>query len=798
MFRLRAYGGLSLERDGVPYTGQASQRRRLAVLAVLAAASDAGVSRERLITFLWPDADPARARHSLDEALSGLRRELKSDALLIGVATLHLNHDALASDLSEYATAVAQDDGERAVALYAGPFLDGFFLPAAAELERWVDAERRARARVHARVIEGLAAAATVRGDDVAAVRWCQARAALDPLDTPAALALLRALAAAGNRSEAIRQARVHEALMREELDTSPGPEWAAVVDGLRATPESVPALAVAIEPASTRIIAPQNARVTDQSPAASESMTGAPVSSAVAPGAAAAAPPLPPRRSRILVSAIVGVAIILAAVGARTLWLRRPADASRASATATARPASERSSVAILPFTNTSGNPDDEPFSDGLTDELIGALSRVSGVRVTGRTSAFALKGRALSVRTVADTLGVATVLEGSVRRDRNRLKVSAQLINAADNGVLWSDSYDRELKDVFAVQEEIARAIVRALAPTLGGPRAVVRTIQPRDLATYELYLQARFYLARRSPEDLRRAADLFQQAVARDPAFAQAFAGLADTRVLLVLLGNDPPDQELPRARAAAAAAIRLDSTLAEAHAAIGNIREAFDWDAQGAAGALARAIALDPSYATAHLYRGIHLLNLGQFEPAVTELAIARTLDPLSTAVRMQLGRAYLFARRPADAVSVLQAAVGLNPEFAAAYVQLGDAYLQQGRRAEALGSFERAATLIGGRDSAHLAYAFAATGARAEAVHILNALISTPGRRYLPPVPIAKAYAALDSVDAAFLWLDRGLGQRAAQMRTIKVTSAFAPLRGDRRWRPLLERMRMDP
>lgn len=799
MFRLRAYGGLSLERDGMPYAGQASQRRRLAVLAVLAAATDAGVSRERLMNFLWPDADPARARHSLDEALSGLRREFRSDGLFIGVATLHLNREMLPSDLDEHATALASRDEERAISVYSGPFLDGFYIPAAADFEHWVDSERRTRARAHARLLEGLAERATLAGDSAAAVRWWQSRVALDPLDTPAALSLLRALTAAGNPSEAIRQARVHEALVRQELDTTPGPGWQAVVERLRAEPDRlvVPSMPALIEPLIAFVVEPGTTPAVVSPTDAITTIGNATRSSITVPAAGVTAPWFS-SRSRYTAIGVGGAVIIAALASARSVWSRPSREPQNAAGlTATARGSTERSSVAVLPFANTSGDPADEPFSDGLTDELIGALSRVPGVRVTGRTSAFALKGRGLTVRSVADTLGVVTVLEGSVRRDGNRLKVSAQLIDALDNGVLWAESYDRELQDVFAVQEEIARAIVRALAPKLANTQSLFRPIQPRDLATYELYLKGRFYLARRSPADLRRAADHFEQAVARDPSFAQAFAGLADTRVLLVLLGSSPPAEQLPGARAAAASAIRLDSTLAEAHAALGNIREAFDWDAQGADRALKRAVALDPGYATAHLYRGIHLLNLGQFDEAVAELTLARTLDPLSAAVCMQLGRAHLFVRRSADAVGFLRTATELNPEFGAAYSQLGEAYLQQGKSADALNAFQRAASLTGGRDSAHLAYAFAATGQRAAAVAILDALIATPKHPYLPPVPMAKAYAALDSADAAFRWLEMGFTQRAAQMRTIKVAPAFVALSVDPRWQVLLRRMRMD-
>jgi len=788
MFRLRAYGGLTLERDGAPYAGPATQRRRLAVLAMIAA-SDTGVSRERLTNYLWPDADPGRGRHSLDDALSGLRRELQSDELFIGVATLRVNVEALGSDMADKAAALAAGEAERAAALYAGPFLDGFYVPGAADFEQWVETERRQRARAHARVLEALAARAAERNDAATATRWWQARVALDPLDTPATLGLLGALTTAGNPAEALRLARVHEALVREELDTSPGPEWTAAVDGLRAELARPRASALAV--ASSQSISVADVAATS---------VPATISSAaddVRRTTPADAPPSIQHRSRAKWRLATAV-LILGGLASFVVWMRGRAllqDASSAS-----RPGVPvgRASVAVLPFTNTSGDSADEHFSDGLTDELIGTLSKVPGLKVTGHTSAFALKGRGLTVRTIADTLGVATVLEGGVRRVGDRLKVTAQLVSANDNGVIWSDAYDRNLKDVFAVQEEIARAIAGALSPALGGRVAPIGASQPRDLATYELYLEGRYFLGRRTSADLRRAAGYFERAVARDSAYAQAYAGLADARMLLVLLADGPPREEVPLARAAAATAIRLDSTLAEAHATLGNIREAFDWDAHGADQESALAIALDPSYATARLYRGINLLNRGRFEEAVGELTRARTLDPLSAPVRMQLGRAYVSAHRPDEAIAILVTAIELNPQFAAAHVQLGEAYLQRGKPAEALAAFRRAVAFSGARDSANLASALAMTGERGAAQGVLGALLATPRRSYLPPVPMAKAYVALNDADAACAWLERGYAERAAQMRTIKVTPGFDALHADPRWVPLLRRIGLEP
>jgi len=777
MFRLRAYGGLTLERDGGPYTGPATQRRRLALLVVLAA-SETGVSRERLTDYLWPDADPARGRHSLDGALSGLRRELGNDDLFVGVATLRLNSAVLASDLAEEAAALADGNAERAVALYAGPFLNGFYVPGAGEFERWVEVERSRRARAHARVLERLAATATARGDDVGAVRWHQERVALEPLDTPATLGLLGALTTAGNRSEALRMARVHEALVRDEFDATPGPGWAEAIERLRSERAQLPNVAPAA-------VAPRRATPTtgprDLAPRPATMITGD-LGVAAEPDARSAT------RRRLVGGVAAAIVLIVAALASRAFGAR-DAPARHDDGT--------RTSVAVLPFANTSGDSADEHFSDGLTDELIGALSKVPELKVTGHTSAFALKGRGLAIRTIADTLGVGTVLEGSVRRTGDRLKITAQLVSGSDNSVLWSESYDRNMADVFAVQEEIATAIVGALAPTLRARAEPATAAQPRDLETYELYLEGRYFLGRRTAADFQRAVSYFEQAVARDSTYARAWAGLADAHVLLVVLADRPPRDEIPRARAAAATAIRLDSTLAEAHAALGNIRETFDWDARDADREFALALAFDRSYATAHLYRGIHLLNRGRFDDAIAELTQARTLDPLSAPVRMQLGRSYVSAHRPAEAIAVLRTALELNPLFAAAHVQLGEALLEQGKSSEALAAFRRAATLGGARDSTQLAYALAVTGERRAARAILEALLAAQRHPYLPPVPVAKAYAALNDTDAAFAWLERGYHEHASQMRGLEVTPGFDALHADPRWAPMVRRVGLE-
>lgn len=387
--------------------------------------------------------------------------------------------------------------------------------------------------------------------------------------------------------------------------------------------------------------------------------------------------------------------------------------------------------------------------------------------------------------------------MLEGSVRRAGDRLKVAAQLVDAGDGRVLWAESYDRELKDVFAVQEEIGRAIVGALRVQFGedGPRVRPGT---GDLIAYDLYLKGRYFLNRGTGEDRQRAVSYFEQAVARDPTSALAYAGLADAHLLLAIFSNRPPRDDLLQAKAAAATALALDSTLADAHTSLASVLMAFDWNWPAAEREFQRAIALDPGYALGHHRYGLYLLYQGRLAEAQPVLERAVALDPLYASVNMNLGRLHVCARRPDQAIPLLRTAIELSPGLGLAHEQLGHAYMQQGKSSAALAAFHRAAALSGPRGSAQLAYALAVTGQRGEAEVVLRELLDPSPGRFIPPVAVAMAYVGLGDADAAFQWLDRAYAEHAAFMDGIKATQAFDPLHADPRWARLLRRMGLEP
>ena len=453
------------------------------------------------------------------------------------------------------------------------------------------------------------------------------------------------------------------------------------------------------------------------------------------------------------------------------------------------------RPSVAVLPMVNTSGNPENEHFSDGLTDELIGALGKVPELTVSGRTSVFALKGKGLSVRAIADTLGVDSVLEGSVRRAGNRLKASVQLVNASGS-ILWSDAYDRTLDDVFAVQEEIAQAVVRALKIKLGTSRGPLVRPATADLTAYDLYLKAKFVRRRLSPEDLVRSIDYFEQAIEIDPSFASATAWLSDAHALLVVFGGRSAREELDgHARRYAARAVALDGALADAHWALAQVLFTYDHDWPGAEMEFQRALALDPGHVDArHLY-AISLLAQRRLPEAEREVQRALAVDPLLAEARMTMGRLHLIRDEAARAILSLNEALEMSPEFSFARCLLGHAYLRIGSTALALREFERAASSGLAADAANLAYGYAVSGRRDDAVAVVARLTAGMNGRVAPAFHLAVAHMGLGERDEVLRWLERAYVERDPWMAAaLNVEPVFDPLRTDSAFQRILQRM----
>ncbi len=441
--------------------------------------------------------------------------------------------------------------------------------------------------------------------------------------------------------------------------------------------------------------------------------------------------------------------------------------------------------SVAVLPFANLSAEADNEFLSDGITEEIMSTLSRLRTIRVAARASSFAFKDKRGDVRAIAEQLGVTNILDGSVRRSGARVRVTAQLVDAHTGFELWSDRIDRSVDDVFAIQDDIARAIANALSATLlrdsGGPAR-----EGVEGAVYELYLRGRFALNKRTERDLQTAAALFEEATRAQPSFALAHAGLADALLLLGVYGAEAPATVMPRAREAAERALALDPALGEAHATLGAVRALHDWDWSGATDAFRRAVALAPRYPTAWQWRAMNLLiPRGQPDEARAAIDRARTLDPLSMVIGTSVGVIYHLAGDAAGAVRTLQGAKELDPAFAMTYYFLGGALRDTGDLGGAEEAFRSAIARSSGSPemTAGLAQVLAKKGDGGGARALQRELAAQADTRHVSHCLLAQVHVALGELDAAERELDAAAAARDAELAFIGVRSAYAPLRG---------------
>ncbi|HEU4566238.1 MAG TPA: tetratricopeptide repeat protein [Gemmatimonadaceae bacterium] len=801
MQRLQLFGGISIQTEQGPLTGRAVQRRRLALLALLAAARGRGVSRDRLIAHLWPAADAENGRRFLSDSVYRINQALGGDVIVAAGDDLRLAEQRLPSDLADFESALARGEHEEAVGVYGGPLLDGFHLSDAPEFERWVDGERDRLARAYADALEALAERAERAESHAAAAGWWRRLAVHDPYSSRIALRLMQALAAAGDRGAAIQHARVHEALLRADLEVEPDPAVRTLTEQLRrddvapdaagerrvraadspadgagAPPPPVPA-----EPAADP--APADAPPADASPAVA------------APALPAPAAPAAERGARRRTPRLIAVALLLLALVAGVGWLawrggRGAADPA---------PGGPRS-IAVLPFANLGPQGDDEYFSDGITEELIATLGRVEGLEVASRTSVFAYKNRPSDVREVGRRLGVGAVVEGSVRRAGRRLRITAQLVSTANGYTLWTDTFDRELDDVFAIQEEISRAIVAHLTGRLAGPASVrLAERYTQDPEAYDLYLKGRFAWHRRTRDGLRDAVEYFGRAAARAPDYARAYAGLGDAYAVSAFYDFLAPDDAYPKAEAAARRALALDPTLAAPHATLGYVLTYYQQDWAGAEAEFRRALAIDPGYSTAHQWYANLLTVAARFDEAEREFRAAQEADPLSLIANAALGWSFYLAGRHEEALEQCRRALALEPNFELAHLWGGWALEEMGRRRESREWIERAVRLSDGGPNARLALAhvLARSGAPSDTDSARTIVREIERRRasgeYMPSYEIGKVHLALGDREAALEWLGRAVAERSHSRAFLTLDPQLAPLRGDPRFRALMAR-----
>jgi TolB-like protein/Flp pilus assembly protein TadD len=454
---------------------------------------------------------------------------------------------------------------------------------------------------------------------------------------------------------------------------------------------------------------------------------------------------------------------------------------------------------IAVLPFVNASADPENEYFSDGITDELITALTKVEGLQVASRTSVFALKGVREDVRALGSRLNVSAILEGSVRRAGQRLRITAQLTSVRDGRTLWSERYDRELADVFAIQDEIARTIVDTLRATLlqdlGDPTPVRYRA---NLKAYQHYLKGRYMWNRRTPAAIAEGIQYFEAAIAEDAGYALAYTGLADSYALQIDYRGAPVREGLERARAEAQRALALDETLAEAHTSLAWVTFIYDWDWPLAGQHFRRAIELNPHYSVARQWHSWFQMSMGHTELALAEGRQAIALDPASVSIRRSLGWLSYYARQPEQAFEQLRRAVAMNPTAEENHRLLGLTYLQVGQWDEAAAAFReaRAISESPALAEAGLGVVAAARGRLEEARGILAELEARQRQAYVSPVALVMMYAALGDADRAFEWLDRAYEERRGWLVYLNVEPMLDGLRADPRFRRLVERMRL--
>jgi eukaryotic-like serine/threonine-protein kinase len=453
--------------------------------------------------------------------------------------------------------------------------------------------------------------------------------------------------------------------------------------------------------------------------------------------------------------------------------------------------------SIAVLPFVNSSADPENEYLCDGVTDELINALTKVEGLRIASRTSVFALKGKPQDIRAIGALLGVSAVLEGTVRKSGDRLRITVQLAAADDGRTLWSERYDRLLDDVFAVHDEISRTIVSTLRTTF---LADIADPMPRrythNLEAYSLYLKGRYCWNKRSQEGVLESIAFFKQAIDLDPEYALAYSGLSDAYALQVDYRSVPVTEGYRLAREYALKALGLDDTLPEAHTSLAWVLHVYDWDWSGAMREYRRALELNPGFATAHHWYSFVLLVSGQPEQAVMEALTALELDPSALSVRRGVGWLSYYTRRYEQALYHLRRAIAMNPTSEDTYRVLGLVLMQQGAYGEAERAFREAITLSPDLSyaTAGLAHVLALSGRRREAEVLVAELEARARERYVTPVALCIAHLGLGNVDQVFHWLERAYQDRRGWLTYMKVDPIFDPVRGDPRFEEFLTKM----
>ena len=494
--------------------------------------------------------------------------------------------------------------------------------------------------------------------------------------------------------------------------------------------------------------------------------------------------------RLAIIIGSFLGI-VIVALVGVRLHPLRH-GSGPRAQL-------NQIKSLVVLPFENLSGDKDQQYFTDGMTDELIAHLAKIRSLRVISRTSSMEYKDTHKTLSQIARDLNVDAVVEGTILRSGNQVRITAELVQVATDRHLWAETYESQLGDVLGLQSRVATAIVNEIRVNLT-PEEQQRLANTRSVSaeSYENYLKGRYYWNKRSEGGLTKAIEYFQLAIEKDPNYALAYAGLADCYSIIgsAIIGTVPSQNVAPKAEAAALKALQLDDTLAEAQTSLATVRFNYDWDWPGAASGFQRSIELNPSYATAYQRYSLYLMAMGRTNESLAQMIRARDLDPLSVSMNFSLGWRLYMARNYDQAIEQLQNTLEMDPNFALPRMVLGQAYEQKNAYSQALSELQRAVGIS--RDSPQmlgaLGHAYGASGNRSEAEKVLVKLTEQSKKQYVSPFYVAIVYVGLAENNKAIDWLEKAYADRSNAIIFSKVDPQLDPLRSTPRFQALLHRL----
>jgi TolB-like protein/Flp pilus assembly protein TadD len=456
-----------------------------------------------------------------------------------------------------------------------------------------------------------------------------------------------------------------------------------------------------------------------------------------------------------------------------------------------------DRQRIAVLPFANMSPNQNDEYFSDGMTEEIISAICTISGLKVISRTSAMKYKGTEKVLPEIGRELDVGSILEGSVRKAGKKVRIAVQLIDVCSDVHKWSQTYDRELEDIFAIQSDIARQVAHALKVNLlETEKRLIGKQYTQDAEAHNLYLKGRFHWHKANEPELRKAIEFFQAAIKRDPKFALAYVGLADSYIELCAQGCLNSKETFDLAKPLVMKALELDDLVPEAHSTLATLLQDYDWDWNGAERRFRRAIELNPNWSVVCHSYAVHLALRGRFEQAIAEIKHAQELDPFDLGIHDCAAETYRVSNRLESAISECEKELEIDPKFYPAYIKLGKTYLQKSNFEKGVLMMQKAAEISNGTAiaRAYLAYAYGVSGKKEEARQIINELLETSKNQFVSPIVIAVAFAGLSDRASTMDWLEEAFNQRAGGLPKINVDPMFDDLRVEPRFQELLRKI----